>query len=1065
MPPRPARSESVKRNGTIAAIALGAGCLVAVGFFVVRSVVSGGPEPEAGPEASGIVIRPGTELTPGTPVGGDNIRIKLVDKSDPTRRAGVLVLKSMDPLEGHQYAVAGPDAWIYLKDGGAVHITADRGRLYMPDAQSQPESGSLSGNVAADFYDKRADGKLPDGSEPPQQTFRTASLFFDGALGEMMTQDPFTIHRPRAFRVRSTGLKVIVNEAREKLESFATATGGTVEFWQQEQKAREAKTKPAPQPERTASGAQPAAPAAPPKPTPAPIETAYIMTFPEAVQVNAAPRTLHADQLQLWARLIDNKLPENAIAQIKFKQRKADTHRAEPQAEPALPTQTATTTASTLQDSILHAPHSTLSPETPPTLPTSEPSPDFTLAWSGPCTVLPLDPKVAPELKHDHVAMRLSAAAPRGVTFRDDEQGASGSGSAITYGLTTGQLTLIGDPTAAALAAATAARLESPKVGAILADHLGFSLATGIVHIPGRGTISAAEEGELSASWSKQADFEFLLDQGELTNILKQALFEGGVLAGNKSGTGSAEFIRGDFSPPRPGREQSDLSRLILERGARLASAGEDGSLEGDRVDVAFEPGTGDSPRPTMVTAIGSARAQRDQTSLACDFLEANLAQNPVGDTDVTSVRASKAVVYKNKKDGTSASGDELYADLSWAADVPVVDGSFERRQLVRLTGESAEIRKDSTTIGGKQMALDGVAKTLEVFGAGSLMHLAGQETDFQMVSAGWSEGMRYNDLAGTIECDGRVLAEVQLEPNSSDTLRSGRLRIWIGPPEQQLPSGSIALGDSNRPLLRAEAIGSIVDGPGGANASIERRHIEVLPHLSAPKVQELYYLEGPQILLNNTEQTLDVPAAGRLVLLDQRPEEPRPTAAEPENPLASTSSRGSALFDWDGSLHMDRASGEIDFRRNVRLTHSPLTSESQEPSITNLVSERLTAHIREIPAPAPAAGEPAGKASSKAELVSASATGAVYVTSGPEIRENQPKPPTTELIADSVEYDAARRTVTAAAAPGNTVMLFDPKQPSPVSAARLLWDLASDRIEIKQPGPVVMPRGRAVVR
>jgi hypothetical protein len=194
--------------------------------------------------------------------------------------------------------------------------------------------------------------------------------------------------------------------------------------------------------------------------------------------------------------------------------------------------------------------------------------------------------------------------------------------------------------------------------------------------------------------------------------------------------------------------------------------------------------------------------------------------------------------------------------------------------------------------------------------------------------------------------------------------------------------------------------------------------------------------------------QIVDVPDAGRMVLQDTRPEQAEPGEARPALGFGPGSARGAALLDWDGSLRMDRKAGLLDVRRNVRLTHSAL---DEARTATNLVCEKLLAKIREV-------GESLGDSGAKAELVSATASGAVYVTSGPEVKPGAPKPLTKELVADGVEFDAVNQTITAAAAPGNTVMLFDPKSPTPASAGRLFWDLRTDRVEIKDPGPVALP-------
>jgi hypothetical protein len=138
-----------------------------------------------------------------------------------------------------------------------------------------------------------------------------------------------------------------------------------------------------------------------------------------------------------------------------------------------------------------------------------------------------------------------------------------------------------------------------------------------------------------------------------------------------------------------------------------------------------------------------------------------------------------------------------------------------------------------------------------------------------------------------------------------------------------------------------------------------------------------------------------------------------------------------------------------------VRLTHRAL-----DRTITNLIAERLIATIRELePDAAEPDSEPQSRLKLRGQLASAIATGAVYITNGPETSPGQPAPALTELVADRVDFDAINNTVTATAAEGNRVMAFDPKQPAPASARRIFWDLKNDRLEIQEPGPIALPQ------
>lgn len=124
-------------------------------------------------------------------------------------------------------------------------------------------------------------------------------------------------------------------------------------------------------------------------------------------------------------------------------------------------------------------------------------------------------------------------------------------------------------------------------------------------------------------------------------------------------------------------------------------------------------------------------------------------------------------------------------------------------------------------------------------------------------------------------------------------------------------------------------------------------------------------------------------------------------------------------------------------------MTHLALA----DGAVTELECETLTAHVRELE-PAPGSPSAAAAGDFNGRLSRTQARGAVYIRSKGK-----------ELLADGVDYDADARTVEAWASPRNNVTMFDPGQPVPLTARRLFWDLAADRIEVREASPIVAPR------
>jgi hypothetical protein len=1019
--------------------AVGAGFLGVVLYFVVGSA---GPKVAQAPdEVPPIVVRPGEGV-----FGGENIRIDLADKKRPGRKAGLLVMQQLDPDAGHNHNVTRPEAWLFLTTGEHAYIRADRGRLYMPDDR-QPESGRLEGNVVIRVYPPRADGRPADpASDTPLKTFRTQRLDFDSSLAEVWTEDPWSFEQP-GLSVKSTGLKVFGNQVLERIERLVTGSGGEMRLSSLPERQR-----PEPAPPRPSPGSRPAAgeanAAAPPAAatTKPPVETLYHMTFAEGVEFESGPRRASGALLEIWARFIDGKLPEGAIATVRA---------AEPRPEAKDRPAPAPAGAQPPAAGIAQRPP-TGAPESAPARPGRTLEHELVMTWKGPCTVIPVER--AEELKADHIAVRFSGSGDERVIFSDSERGLGGRAAAIAYGLTTQRLSLT-SPREGQVDPDRAAVLESSGAGSIAAWSIATGLGTGISHIAGPGVIFGRDDQRIS--WLEQADFESRLGPGgELTSALKQATFSGGVRASSPQGSGGAQFVRADFVE-MPGAA-SALSRLIMQ-GNAFAKSDESGAISGQMIDVAFAPVEAGSPQPSELSARGGVRVAQQDTAFTADEVDARLARGPTGRPDVTTLAARGNVRYENRQDQIVAVADQVRGDLSWDPPAPGATDPT-RRQLIDLTAETG--REASITqrdgpltveIRGAQIRLDGVARRMSTFGAGSfsLTNPQAQEGPLE-INARWMRSMAFDDRAGTIECVGDAHAQSTTDAPEGRAIQKAeaeRIVLNVTPyggqgPAAAAPSG-LGRSAGKRGLVRAESIGSVLTRDGGVPATVEFRRLGPITGGEGrePPLVELYFLQGPRIIADQVAQTLDVPSAGRMLIVDQR------ARAEPETRgggvLQLGASGGSSLFDWTGSMHMDQGAGSVHFRRGVRLTHRDLQRQ-----VTNLVCEMLIAKVRQRSPDSP--GNPA--TADKVELVSATASGAVYLTSGPERTDGQPRPPTREMIADRLEYDAINRTVDALAAEGNTVMVYEPGRPTPASARRILWHLNTDRIEIKEPGAIVTP-------
>ncbi len=1054
------RSKGAHRKGLLAAGALSVLFVSVLAFFALR----GGASPVRG-RADGPPAAP-TDLggaEDGAAFrGSEGQRLQFVDKKDPSRVAAELLASRLDPLpEPKHYAAAEPELWIYSRNGQVVHVRADEGRLYMPDSKAGPESGTIRGHVRVRLFVPEAGGDPvePD-SATPTWTFETDSLAFDAQLGELTTRDGVTVaSADTTFEGR--GLRVMFSEIDQRVALLEIPGGGTATF-RGALPAGSAARGPTPAGPRAAPAPAPPGGAArttqpsarrPAAPGEARVEQLYHVVFTGDVVASQGERRLDADRLTVWVRLIDNRLPEGAIAPVSI------VSVAAAPARPALGPPVALALGAGALGTIRPEEGTSARSAAEPLAAGPGTDEPVSLAWTGPCTIRPIA-EAPPELAKNHVYLRATAEKSGLVRFADGGLDIHGHCAMLDYGATSRDLTLSGPGPASV-------RVEGTGRGVLEIVRAEVSLATGIGHIPGPG-LAVGESGEAGAgparaSWTEQADFALRTADGRLTNAVRQATLSGNTELANGRQSLRSGFVRADFEPGE-GRP-SNLVRLIAEGRvlARSLVGGEE--LHAEALDIGFAPAPAGrrsaDPDPTMLTARGGVLASGQGATLRAEFLEADLARaeaegDEAGDVVVTRATAREGVRI-TRADGIEAECDDLEAD-------PIA-------QIATLLGADTFVARHGTRVEGSQLTLRGLERRLEVFGPGRFGHSEGRDSpgeageESPRITAVWSKRMTFDDAVGRIECEGDAGATASRGRLERDTMAAERVEIDLEPldpdaaPGGEAGRGGDALGALapalERKILGARAFGSILDRPagvGGRTASMESRRYGA--DAGAPdglRLERLFFVEGPKLLADEVAGTFDVPGAGQMVIVDERENAqagaPPPTPggegapSAPGGPLTlePAMARGRTLFEWKGSLHADRGTGAVDLLQGARLTHKDRAGS--EAITTRIECERLSAVVAGL--------RTAGEAMvDGVELVSATARGGVYLRTG-----------TRELAGETIEYDARAGTAEATAAPGAVVTLFDAARATPMTAARLFWNLRTNEFEIRQPGPLVVPR------
>lgn len=1037
---------------------VGAGAFALVsGTVVAVLVIADRPEPivDGGNDPAPPDIRDAVQGGAGALAGKDLI-VQMMDKEDPTRQSGELRAALIDPMPtpGH-YAVDRPQIWMFLDSGKTLFVRADSGQLVMPSRRQEPESGVLRGGVEIRIYDTIGVG---DESTlgAPSIVARMPVLTFDTTVPEMESPQPFTV-AGRGVRFEGKSLRVLASQTRERVELVEVLGGGTLTYTQAttERRARlptsarpgEGSTLDGAGADRWSGrvrtvafqpdGAESASPAKPPN------IVNYLTTFVEGVTVTQADRILEGDRLDVWARLVDGRLPDDAIGGSSPSAGKPR-NEAKPETENGSGSRhaAARTEGSPLQPTA-PSPTAQGSPAPP-----EAPEETVRLTWSGPMVARPVSLD-ARELETDHVHLRVTAETRGVVTMEDNATGASGRCNVLEYGATTQDLAL------AASGVATAT-LQMPGQGRITASRIEQNLGSGIGHVPGAGLIEAlsAEPGAANdpsrpmARWSDSATFLFATADGRMTDRIKEATLIGDVTASSKGSSLSGETVHAYFDVSSDDEAGSPSLARVRADGSVQTGDAKGNTLEAGVLDVAFSsPTEGGEPDPTLATAIGSVRvksASGDEVTAA--FLEAELGRDERGELGARVVRAEEWVEVR-----TAAGQHAVTPTL--VADVP--------RQVIDLIGEGslASQSKDGlrTEVTGDAIRLFGLSRAIEVASAGTFRHgpveRAG-DAPHRTIDARWTTSMRFSDEKGTLDAMGDVHAVSHAGTLERQEIDADIVAARIMPASeherlvQDAKAGGLPVPE--RPLLFAEARADPHLAGGGNESRVQASTYAPTDPADAgrsspnPAISRLFQAQGAVITADNEKGIVEIPGPGRFVVVDLREEGDQGESAG----QGPGSMRGRTLFEWSGTMRYDRLPGV------VRLSDRALMVQRRlDGNVINVNADELEARVTQ-------AGETGSGVSlmtsdSAMELTGVSARRNVVVTE----RTGSPLTLVREIQAEVLDYDTARGTAEATSPEGGLVTLFETARGVPVSARSIFWDLANDRIEIRGMTSITAPR------
>ena len=1014
---------------------------------------------------------------------GGAMLVTMVDKNDPTRVAGTLKAERFEPIGEGRRRLDRPVSWIYMKDGRAIKVTADYATMLMPDPNQPPDSGTLEGNILIQAFESDDDTQAPilvaRFDEPVE---------FERRYLRLRSPGRFEINSDQ-FDFSGAQLTVILNELRDRVELIDVGRGdqivihtaaankagapsstNTADTTQESTQTSGPQVIAANSPSPDTEPAPTLAPAVaqatdeqttePIRAEETPVEEAAVAsnesttttpgTSPSEVMADLFTRyhiTLddqvvtrinqsgsgagHAasDRLELWLALEDGALPSDAIRDITFA-KNAESEQAarleRPRLERFVPSALSLTSL-LIQDTGL----ATTTPD--PIVIQDEDddaSDDIVITWAGKMSVRPIDGELPPQLVNDHLTLELLADEGSRVRFEVPEQGFVGESFAASYHATRGVVSLVGtDDDDGEI------NLAAEGSGSLFARSLGADLATGRITLDGPGRIMSTPDGDTdpdaiaSINWTKNAGFDLAVTEAGLSDRLSAARFNGQVEGSQGESRFAGDAVDAKFDPQL--ESSRSLTHLHMVNG-RLASAGDENMLAGDSLDIDFAPSTGSgqgSIEPTRLVAEGKVNAKMIDSTLETEHLIAYMHRDLEDQLSVRTAQARDDIRYTGPN-RSSARGDKL--DL---------DGASE---TMTLLGAPARLAQGGSKVTGNHIDLDAKRRSIDVLGPGSFDHdIIIEATPTSVASTGhiratWKGSMRFDDAIGSIVCEEQVHVISTPDAYTLDTLDAHRatIKLTARPAEDRITAPNenpvaIDQGDSNRELISARIFGHAPAGKAPVPAKIESRSFAADdPEL----VVGLIFLEGPQILVDNQAQTLDVPAPGTLLVMDREQKDEQPNQDQIQ--IQDRANTGEITgFTWQGDMHLNRALGTARIRKQVQVRQENIATGNEVALNTDQLDARFdigqSGAITE------------GIQSQGTRLLGADAIGSVRFR-----YEGR------ELLADTTSYDAITNSLFASAVGSKLVTLYDDTQPGPMSAKTMRWDLEKDRIEINAPTP-----------
>lgn len=637
---------------------------------------------------------------------------------------------------------------------------------------------------------------------------------------------------------------------------------------------------------------------------------------------------------------------------------------------------------------------------------------DVTLTWTGPMVMKPLLGKPV-ELHHARDVLVQFAGAP---IISASTHGEKLTCAALTYLNSLQELRATGTPTHPLV-------IEAKDLGTAKADQLAVRLKEKTAALFGAGSLVGVTEAKpddsalpagFTVKWTDRMELA-LADGAE--QQLRRAAFYGDVDLDDRRVKLNADQLDVTFQPA-PGENQPQLERVHAVGDVAVVS--NDGRINAGDLLITTVADANGKRVPAMMKGKGGVHIRDKTQDFRAAAMEITLGADAAagGQDDMLSRRVEKIIAWEDitlkLADQTHVTADHLEADAV--------------KRDARLLGSPVKITRGESVLEVVELDLSEDGKKAQAAGAGRFLYTEADKPDKpgRKVNVTWSRSMQFVDAANRLQVRGDVVAAATDSPTQENRLSADTLTLELA--DAPALEGEPAAEQMGRRILK--------------HVTAENKVVLLARQWTDPTRQRLamrFRATGTILDFNNVTERARILGQGTLLAEDYRPDKgQRPVAA------VNITGRGATLFTWSRELELSGANTAMTILGNVQMSHWPAVKtgavDLTKPATVDLQTNKLVADMAGI------GGMQAMRMSESGSLT----LDAFHAEGRVQVRHRDGTDDRM-ITAEYLRYDAQRRTVDLTAEAGGVVEIIDARQPKPVRATSVHWNLERDRLELRQ--------------